>query len=1136
LATLQVYLLGSLGMRYGNVQLAKPPTLKSQSLLAYLVHHRRQPLHREQLAGLFFGERNESKARHSLSTALWHIRRCLPDASVILNDSQTVQFDPHSALWLDVEEFEALAARSEAGSLHSAIALYRGDFLDGFYDDWTVNERYRLESLYLETLARLITIYEVGKDYQAVLVTALRLLDRDALREDAHQAAMRAYSGLGQRKAALEQYERCRGILHKELGAEPMIETRNLHQAILSGSFVAEPSPGVLSIESVRAGATGHDPLDVTATVKLAGREKESLFLEDCLRAVQKRGSRLVLICGEAGVGKTRLVEDFANRLRWQGIQVLWGRCFEFERVLPYQPVADALRSSLPLLPQEELAGIPAWALREVARLVPELLERPTMKEMHKPFHRKIAADTGPSLPTLSGVDPEQARLFAGVKCVLEALSAHRAILVVLDDLHWASESTLQMLHYLARYRSSHPVLMIGTFRSEAIGIHHPLQQLQRTLSGEGLAESLSLSRLSGTAVETIIVEMSGAGNEVLPLAKRLYRETEGNPFFLMEIVKALFEAQAIQMKEAVWQADYIGISQGDFPQSPTVSEAIQLRVQRLGENAQDGLNLAAVLGREFNYELLHAAWGKSEEATLEMLDELLRHRLIEERAGPNESDFAFAHHTIQETVYQSLPRFRRFHLHAQVGAAMETLYADELETRTSELAHHFEQACHNDSSLRGKAIGYLRKAGQQASQQFAHQETVAYYKRSLDILQNQPETAQRIHQEVDIQLSLAAPITAMKGYASQEAKRVFARAYALCQKLGEAPELFTSLVGLTRYYGLTGDHETAGILAKQLLAIAKAAGEPSLLLEAYRQMAGLLFSSGNLEEARQYWENGLGLYPTADHELQAQRYGHDVIITCLGYLSMALWMMGYPEQSMAKSQNLYNLIPSLPHAPSQAYGYCLLALQACLRSAAQETLDHAEAAIHIAQSHGLSSWMNLATALKGWALFEQGKVEEGESMLKEGTEAWQAQGFAHFTPILLSLQADACLKLQKLNDGMEAILAAQAILKGGMDLYWEAELYRLQGELLRALGNGDERAEKCFRLGKKTALRQNARMLELHAAMSLAHLLQYQDQPRAAQQVLAEVYDKFTEGFGTFDLKRAGELLLKLAQQPLTS
>jgi DNA-binding SARP family transcriptional activator len=1120
-------------MHYGDVQLPKPPTLKSQSLFAYLVHHRRRLHPRDQLAGLFFGERTEYKARRSLSTALWHIRRCLPDDSFILTDSQTVQFDPKSPLWLDVEEFESLAARSETASLQAAIALYRGDFLDGFYDDWIFSERYRLESLYLETLARLIVAHESGKDYQAALAMALRLLDRDALREEVHQTAMRAYCGLGQRKAALEQYGRCEEILRKELGIEPMSETRNLYQAILQGNFTAGPAPGIISIESLPAGSAGHDPLDVTATIKLTGREKETSFLKDCWCAIQKRASRLVLVGGEAGVGKTRLVEDFADQLRWQGIRVLWGRCYEFERVLPYQPVADALHTSLPLLSQDELAGIPAWALREAARLVPELLERLPLKEMPEQGHRKTITEPQPSHPTLSGVDPEQARLFAGTNRVLEALSAHGGVLVVLEDLHWASESTLQMLHYLARYRSIRPVLIIGTFRSEAIGIHNPLQLFHQILTRDGLAESVDLSCLSSIAVETIIVEMSGAGEEVLPLAKRLFQETEGNPFFLMEIVKALFEANLIYMKEGIWRGDFVRISQGDFPQSLSLSAAIQARVQRLEANTQDSLQLAAVLGREFNHELLLAAWGKGEETTLEILDELLRHRLIEEQAGTNESDFAFTHHKIQESIYQSLPRFRRFHLHAQAGAAMETLYAGELGTRMSELAHHFEQASYFDRSLGGKAIDYLQQAGQQAIQQFAYQEAVTYYQRGLDILSNQPETVQRMHQEVGLQLGLAEPTALITGYASPETKRVYARAYGLCQKLGEAPELFPSLVGLARYYGLTGDLETASILAKQLLAIAQTAGETDLLLEAYREMGSILFSWGKLAEAREYFDNGLGLFQSVKHERLARRFGHDPIVSCLGYLSMALWLMGYPEQSLAKRQILYNLIPSLTHPSSQACGYCLLALQACLRSAAKDALEHAEAAILIAQLHGLTSWLSLANALKGWALVEQKEMKEGDAMLKEGIKTRQARGFAHPAPLLLSLQADVYLKLRKLNDGREALAAAQAIVKGGSDLFWEAELYRLQGELLRALGADDEGAERYFRLSLETAQRQGARILELRAAMSLARLWQDQDQPRSAQQVLAEVYDQFTEGFDTCDLKRASDLLLELAQHP---
>ncbi len=338
MSTLQLHFLGTMDIRYDDQRLPKPPTLKSQSLLAYLILHRHRPQSRDRLIGLFWGDRPERRARRSLSTALWHIRRCLPDDIPILSDAQTVQFDPQSDLWLDVDEFEAQTSRDDTASLQSAVALYRGDFLDGFYDDWIISERYRLEALFLEALARLMVGHETGGEHQAALATALRLLGRDPLREDAHRLAMRAYCQLGQHNAALEQYRRYREAVLEELGAEPMVETTELYRDILEGRFEIErvPPAPIPMVEPLAP--PGRSPLDVIAPSKLVGREHELAFLHDCWQKAQAEHGGLALISGEAGVGKTRLIEEFANRLRWQGIRVLWGRCYEFERLCPTNP------------------------------------------------------------------------------------------------------------------------------------------------------------------------------------------------------------------------------------------------------------------------------------------------------------------------------------------------------------------------------------------------------------------------------------------------------------------------------------------------------------------------------------------------------------------------------------------------------------------------------------------------------------------------------------------------------------------------------------------------------------------------------------------------------------------------------
>lgn len=1129
MATLQLYFLGPLKICSDGRQLSNPPTLKSQSLLAYLVLHCSQPQPRDRLAGLFFGERPDRKARRCLSTALWHIRRCLPDESVLLNDLHTVQFDPDCNLWLDLEDFETLASRNDIANLQSAVSLYRGDLLDGFYDDWIINERYRLESLYLDALARLMILYEAGRDYQAALTTSLRLLSRDALREDAHRMAMRAYCHLGQRKAALEQYARCREIILQELDSQPMIETIDLYQAIHEGRFAVDLLSKTFRMAALPVEWVGRSPLDVAAPIHLVGREQELDFLEDCWRKVQSGCSGLALISGEAGVGKTRLVEEFSNRLRWQGIRIVWGRCYEFERTLPYQPFADALRASLPTLPHDEMNNIPAWALREVARLLPDLLQIHSRKEIHPEIHHKALIQDGSKLSTARGLETEQSRLFDGATSVLAGLSSHGGLVLVLEDLHWASESTLQLLHHLARHLGNNPILIVGTFRPEVTGWQHPLLTLNRQLAREGLSRHLGLTRLSRSSVETIIQQMSGAGDSVKPLAEVLYRETEGNPFFLIESIKTLFETNLIRMNEGNWEGDFDRLSEIPIPLSTSLSETVLARIHRLEQNAQDAAGLAAVFGREFNFEPFNHAWGKGEEESLEVLEQLLRHRLVEEKFDPHGCDFTFTHHKIQEVVYLSLPRHRCLHLHAKAGAALEATYADELETKAGELAHHFELAALLDKTLSGKAIHFLLQAGNQAARQFAYEEAITYYRLGLDILHSQSETKQRMQQEVELQIALAVPITAIKGYAYPEVKYIYDRARDLCQILGDAPDLFTSMVGLTRFYGVSGNPHTGVKLAEQLLSIAQAAQETDLLVEAYRQRGGVMFSMAKLNEARNMWEAALALYDPAQHEHLANRFGHDPAVTCLGYLGMTLWILGYPDQAREQQQKLSNLISSMTHPASLAYAYCHLAKQACACGDARTTCDHAESAIYICQQQGLASWKVLATAFKGWALCDQGQISEGWALLEEGVQVWRARGLAHWSPFLLSLEVKAALKMRLLQEGTNALTAALEIGKQTSDQYWLAEIHRLGGELAQAGSAGCGSAEEHFLQAVETARQQEARMLELRAAVSLARFWQDQGRSQAARQALEGIYYWFIEGLDTRDLKAAGDLLQEI-------
>jgi ABC-type oligopeptide transport system substrate-binding subunit/DNA-binding SARP family transcriptional activator len=767
---LQLFLLGPLDLRLDDREVPKPPTIKSQSLLAYLALHRQQRQPRERLADLFWGDRPERRARRSLATALWHIRRCLPDEALLLSDVKSAQFDPQADLWLDVAEFESLVVRPDAWSLQSGIALYRGDFMEGFYDDWVLNERYRLETLYSEALAQLMTGLELRGQYHDALAVALRLLEHDPLREDAHRLAMRAFCRLGQRNAALEQYRRCQEIVQEELGAEPMSGTTELHQTILHGDYDVGPpieAPAAGGMAAELALSLGHNPLDPIVRSTLMGRETEMAFLQGCYETAQsgQRGG-LVLISGEAGVGKTRLLEEFADQLRWQGVRVLWGRCYEFERLLPYQPMVEALQGIVGEIGAPGMKALPTWVLGELVQLVPQLSEElPEFK-------------VRPETPS----DQERTHLFEGVARFLASLATKSGLLLVLDDLHWVTESTLHMVHYLARNVAHRRVLIVGTLRPEEVGPQHPLAALRQQLEREGLVRLLDLACLSQKDLEAIVLEMSGSTDTVALLAHRLYEETEGNPFFLMETVKALFEAGLIDLEGGAWSGDFARISEAELPLPTAVSEAIEARVRQLNESDRQALRVAAVLGREFDFHLLNSAWGQQEEGTLEALETLLRRRFVEEGSGVLARDYVFHHHRIREVVYAGIPLRHRQRLHGRAGKAMETLYAENVEEMAGELAFHFGEAREVEKELAPKAVHYLLLGGDQARLAYAHHEAIEYYSQALSLQKEQG------NYERAARTLMKLGLTYHTGFDFAQARRAFDGAFSLRKKAEATP------------------------------------------------------------------------------------------------------------------------------------------------------------------------------------------------------------------------------------------------------------------------------------------------------------------------------------------------------------
>jgi DNA-binding SARP family transcriptional activator len=742
---LKVYLFGSPTITCDDVPL--PITSqKAQALFYYLISNR-QPHSREKLAALFWGETSERQAKGSLRNTLYELRRDLAPGSktaekTILAESNTLCFNPEADYWLDTEEFERLLGeRVESERLRmdnwaKAVELYRGDFLEGFiiknsyeFEDWSFFERERLQRRYLEALAELSDYCGRQGEYEKAIAYAIQILSRDSLQENIHRQLMRLYYAAGNRSAALRQYEICSEVIGRELGVAPLAETTTLYEQILRQELV-EPQPREVeaprrepSIEihwQPRPSPLRPWPKPEYLSSSLVGRDKEYAQLIHHLEAASQGKGQLVIIDGEVGIGKTRLVQELLDQAE-PGFHLLIGRCYESEMALPYQPLVEALRGYLPTLDVSRLQISSLW-LREVSKLVPELSE--------------ALPDLPNSVPL--NADTERSRLLEGVGQFLIALSRQCPLILFIDDLHWADQATLTLLQYLARHVTRGRILLIGAYRTE--DLNEPLTNTMRSLKQEGLLSRITLRRLTLGEVVTLIREMAGMESGGERFSRRLYQETEGNPFFIFEVIRSLFEEGILYRDEHGWSTDLKDFvtNYAQLPIPPSMREVIQARLNRLDEVSHQVLETAAVFRQQFYFVTVKRACDKSEDEALDAFDRLLRAQLIKEvEVGIKGSSYDFNHDKVREVAYQQMSGARRQQVHRRVGEALEIEYRNRLDEVVSRLAHHFTAG-----GDREKALEYTIRAGDRARELYANEEAIAYYQRALELAESEEELA----------------------------------------------------------------------------------------------------------------------------------------------------------------------------------------------------------------------------------------------------------------------------------------------------------------------------------------------------------------------------------------------------------
>ena len=847
------------------------------------------------------------------------------------------------------------------------------------------------------------------------------------------------------------------------------------------------------------AGPSGFTPL--------VGRESEVLLLLERWAHSQDGRGQVVLLSGEAGIGKSRLVEVLRERVISQGATRMVFRCSPYHQQSALYPVIEHLQRFLhwdsTSAPEAKLE-----ALEQALRT-----SRLPLEEVTPLFAALLSLPHPAHYPPLN-LTPQRQRQKthdALVAWLLEE-AERQPVLAVWEDLHWADPSTLELLGLVLDQVPTARMLTLLTCRPE----------FQPSWASRSHLTQITLTRLGRPQVEAMITSLTGGKALPAAVVEQVVAKTDGVPLFVEELVKMLLESGLVRE-----EGDHYVLT-GPLPPlaiPSTLHDSLMARLDRLA-TVKEVAQLGATLGRTFAYELLQAV-SPLDEATLQQgLRQLVEAELVYQRGMPPHATYLFKHALIQEAAYQSLLRSTRQQFHQRIAQVLEARFPALVETQPELVAQHYTAA-----GCTEQAVAYWQRAGQHASDRSANLEAISHLTTGIELLKTLPETPERTQQALTLHIALGAALQMTKGHAAPEVEHAYTQAYALCQQVGETPELVPVLFGLWRFYIVRAQLHTARELGETLLRLAQRAHDPALAVIAHYALGFTWFYLGALPAARQHLEEAIARYTPDQRRAPVFRIGHDPGVACRAFAARTLWLLGYPDQALAHIHEALTLAHELSHPFSLAFARCWAAIVSQFRRDVPAVHEHAEAAVALSTEQGFPLWAAMGTSLRGWALAMQGQGEEGMAQVRQGIAAWRATGAALLVPYLCTLLADVSVHLGHTEDGLQALAEAHTLVEQQEERWWEAEIHRLRGVLLlRQPGTPQAEAEAWLQRALDVARRQEAKSLELRAAMSLSRLWQQQGKHAEARELLAPVYGWFTEGFDTADLQEAKVLLEALA------
>jgi len=1098
MAKLRLTLLGGFEARTDSGFSLAIPRKKAQMLLAYLAMHPKQTHLRDKLASLFWDDAPTEQARLSLRQALFAIRQTLPFNPTLL-DGDSVAFAAE-AVTVDVTEFERLARNDDPEALERSAALYQGDLLEGIspgsaqFEEWLRAERERLHELALDVFAKLLGHRMKLDAIEPAIQTALRLLSLDPLQEVTHRALMRLYARQGRRAAALRQYQLCVDVLQRELGVEPEETTKQVYRELLpqpaprmAAHQAADPQP----LPQRHRGRPRAHHRSRRITTPLIGRDSEVGRLNQALARACTGHGHIVVVLGEAGIGKTRLITALREAAPRRGAHALIGHSYETERLLPFGPWVQAIRE-VGIVESRAVDRLNAGWLGELSYLFPEL------RQPEWPL---------PSEPI------EALRLFDAMTELVKSLAARHPLVFVLEDLHWADEMSVRLFSFLGRRLEGRRILLVGTVREEELGGSSPVSRMLAELAQEQRLVQLTLAPLSQDHTRVLVrhlIEGTSANDSSLTqLGDRIWALSEGNPFVIVESVREALDTAR-------------GPNLPDLPAFPEkVRELILGRFERLSETGKHLLATAAVIGRDFDFRLLWWAAEVVEAEAASAVEVLVRARILHS-VGER---FDFTHDRLREVAYDRLLPTRRRILHARVVVALEEIYAvtdtnatdqrDRLGEHTERLAYHALAA-----ELWAKAIAYNRQAGAKAAWRSAHRQPVRYFEAALDALGRVPDAREAREETLDILFQLRWSLVPLGEYAKlAESLR---RARALAEELDDPLRLGEISQSMTNYLRLVGDCEGALDAGRHARALGATLGNHTLGIRATYQIALVYPQCGDHDRAIAEFQAAV---EALGGELLYERFGEPSVLSVHArtWLATVLAEVGRFTEAMANGEKAVEIAEIASNAYSRANSHLGLGVVHAKRGNAAQAIPLLERSVALCREGTYRLQLPPTASALGAALTLAKRVDEALPLLEQAVKAASEMGLIGSLSLYLVQLGRGKLAAGDVREAYEIASRGLKTARTYRERGHEAWALHLCGEASAASGVPDfALAESNYTAALVLAESHGMRPLVAHCHAGLARLCSRSGMRQQAQEQFATATRMYREMDMRFYLKQA--------------